>query len=541
MLTKLVTLIFVAAVAAPCMLLARGAPLRFLALAKKEISDETLAVTLRAAPHKVMAMRLTSRSASPVLRTKASGVLFLLKADANANATELLAYLMHSNIFEYVETDHVGHAAAVTQPVVFPLDPFFSRQWSHHNDGSFALSVATFDADADIAEAWTTTSGSAAVIVAVLDSGIKTDHREFDGRLWRNTHEIPDNQKDDDGNGYVDDVNGWNFVADNPAIEDDAGHGTHIAGIVGATGNNHVGYAGVDWHCKLMALKVLDEGLQGYYSDWVAAIYYAVDHGASIINLSVGGDAYSKALDDAVQYAWDRNVLIVASMQNLNNETVFYPAGHAHALAVGSTDANDHRSESFAGTLYGSNYGEHLDVVAPGNYIYGLYHLSDTVYSMVLSGTSQAAALVSGIASLLRAQHPDLTVEQLEQRIETTAEDGVGKETEDSPGWDRFYGYGRVNAALALHADGARPPVEHSLQIFPNPSGGLLRVVLDQKVALRFTLELCDSMGRLIFRDDHDATRRIELTYGFDELPPGLYLLYVRNENTRAVVKWLKY
>lgn len=541
MMTKLATLVLVATLAAPCVVLAQGMPLRFLARAKKEISDETIALTLRAAPDQVMAVKLIQRNASAVLRTAQVGSLFLLKSDADASARAMLDYLRHSNVFEYVEPDYVGHAAAVTPAAVFPHDPFFRRQWSHNNDGSFSLATAKVDADADIAEAWTTTTGSEDVIVAILDTGVKTDHREFSGRLWKNPNEIADNQKDDDGNGYVDDVNGWNFVADNNALQDDAGHGTHVTGIIGATGNNDVGYAGVDWHAKLMCLKVLDESQRGYYSHWVAAMHYAVDHGAAIINMSMGGADYSQALEEAVQYAWDRNVLVVASMQNLNNDVVFYPAGFARTLAVGSTDPDDKRSQSFAGTLYGSNYGEHIDVVAPGNYIYGLYHLSDTTYNVVLSGTSQATALVSGIASLMRAKNPDLTAAQLEERIEAGAEDGVGAEAEDKPGWDRFYGFGRVNAHLALHPLDAATPGESALQVFPNPSTGLLHVKMDQKVAIRFSIALCDNMGRLIFQDEKDATRMVDLAYSLNELPAGFYTLVLRNEKTRCVAKWVKH
>ncbi|AYB31923.1 S8 family serine peptidase [Chryseolinea soli] len=541
MLTKLATLVLVATLAAPCVVLAQGMPLRFLARAKKEISDETIVLTLRAAPRQVVAVKIDRHSASTLLRTAPAGSLFLLKSDADANARAMLDYLKHSNVFEYVEPDYVGRAAAVTPAAVFPHDPFFLRQWSHNNDGSFPLAAAKVDADADIAEAWTITTGSEEVIVAILDTGVKTDHREFSGRLWKNPNEIADNQKDDDGNGYVDDVNGWNFVADNNALQDDAGHGTHVAGIIGATGNNDVGYAGVDWHAKLMCLKVLDEGQRGYYSHWVAAIHYAVDHGAAIINMSMGGADYSQALEEAVQYAWDRNVLVVASMQNLNNDIVFYPAGFARALAVGATDPDDNRSQSFAGTIYGSNYGEHIDVVAPGNYIYGLHHLSDTTYSMVLSGTSQATALVSGIASLMRAKNPHLTVTQLEQGIEAGAEDGVGAATEDTPGWDRFYGFGRVNAYLALHPMDADAPDESALQVFPNPSTGLLHVKMDQKVAIRFSIALCDNLGRLIFQDEKDATRMIDLKYSLNGLPAGFYTLVLRNEKTRCVAKWMKH
>lgn len=447
--------------------------------------------------------------------------------------------LRSTGMFDYVEPDAIGEAATSGE-VLTPNDPFFSRQWSHNNNGTFPLLASKTDADADLPEAWEITTGSESVIVAVLDSGIKPDHPEFSGRLWQNKNEIDGNDIDDDHNGYTDDVHGWNMTVSNADIRDHAGHGTHVAGIIGASGNNTIGYAGVDWKCKLMICKVLEDNLSGYYSWWVEAIHYAVDQGADIINMSLGGTDYSRTLEDAIAYARSRDVLVIASMQNYNSAVPYYPAGYAAVLAVGATDPNDQRSKSFSGSGYGSNYGDHLDIVAPGNYIYGLSHTSDTNYDVFFSGTSQAAPLVSGIAALVRSHDPEISADEVEQRILASAEDGVGDALEDTPGWDQYYGYGRVNAYRALTVTTSENKL-YRLSVYPNPSHGEVTITLDQRRSMPAELTILSITGQLIYTMDTPASRIIERSLNLENVPAGLYFIRLRSATGYHQVKWVKH
>ena len=227
-----------------------------------------------------------------------------------------------------------------------PNDTYFSRQYGLYNDGTFSLSSATNDADIDMDLGWDIEQGDQSIIVAVLDSGIKLDHPEFSGRLWTNPNETL-NGIDDDNNGYIDDINGWDFANNDNTPTDDHGHGTNVTGIIGANSNNNLGYSGVDRNCKLMIGKILDENNSGYYSWWTDGIYYAVDNGAKVINMSVGGSGFSSSMKDAIDYAYNNGVTVIACMMNENNNTTFYPAGYQNTIAVGATNPNDERSAPF--------------------------------------------------------------------------------------------------------------------------------------------------------------------------------------------------
>jgi thermitase len=464
---------------------------------------------------------------------------FVMTLPAGEDVQAALAEWKANDLVAYIEQDAIGYAAT-QQAATFPNDPYFSKQWSLNNDGSFR-SWAKADADVDMPEAWEITQGSENITVAILDSGIRLGHAEFSGRLWVNAREVADNGVDDDGNGYIDDIHGWNMVNESADVRDALGHGTHVAGIIGATGNNGQGYAGVDWHCKLMVLKVLDNNRSGLYSWWAKAIHYAVDNGADIINMSLGGTAELQTLADAVQYAYDRGVLIVTSMQNFNSDEVYYPAGHTLTLAVGSSDPDDRRSTALAGLeAYGSNYGDHIDLLAPGNYIFGLSHLSDSDGDTQMSGTSQAAPLVTGIAALVLGHAPGLTIDALVQRLTASAEDGVGDLREDTPGWDRYYGYGRVNAYRALMNQTGEGPVAGALTMYPNPSEGMFTVFYDQGTAMPYSITMLNVEGQVVrsVKGEGRMIREERVAVG---LAAGVYVVEVRNEKGslrgRVVVK----
>jgi subtilisin family serine protease len=374
---------------------------------------------------------------------------------------------------EYAEPNYFGHGHGKA----IPNDANFNLQWGLHNDGTNPPPhPGTADADIDAPEAWDRQKGSYYIIVAMLDTGIDWDHPDLDARIWLNLDETPGDVDDDDGNGFIDDYRGIDFTNTLPGnsywagtywYDDDPmdghGHGTVNAGIVGAETDNNIGIAGVDWHCRLMAVKVLDNNNWGLYSWWANGLIYAANNGAHVISMSMGGTSPSATLSDAVNYAYGLNCVIVASMGNDNSNTlIHYPARYGNTIAVGATDTDDTRCvppdwQNFGMPLGGSNFGSHIDVVAPGNWIYSTEWNNAYGY---WGGTSMAAPFVSGLAALLLADDPTRTNVQIRNLIRNYAEDQVGNPVEDTPGYDIYYGYGRINADRSLRSKSANFPIQ---------------------------------------------------------------------------------
>ncbi len=348
-----------------------------------------------------------------------------------------------------------------------PNDPNFPDQWALKNTGQQGGKV---DADVDAELAWDTTTGSQSVIVAVLDTGVDYSHVDLLANLWTNPSETI-NSVDDDGNGYVDDVKGWDFVeADNsPSPYDEhlppglcsvavRKHGTHVAGIVGAVGGNLTGVTGINWSVKIMNLRVIP----GVASYAVAAVDYARVKGAQVINASWQSGGFSQTLYDAINLAGGAGITFVAAAMNLavNIDTApVYPASYdlPNIIAVASTDRNDLKS-SF------SNYGnESVDLGAPGSEILstvpswpdnqpycGEPPPTGTSYKL-LGGTSMATPLVAGTVALMRAFDPAATVAEMKCYLITT--------TEPLPSLIfRTVAGGRLNADRALDALGLNDP-----------------------------------------------------------------------------------
>jgi PKD repeat protein len=294
--------------------------------------------------------------------------------------------------------------------------------------------------------AWETmpTPGDPAIIIAVVDTGIDYRHSELVPNMWENPGEIPGNGLDDDNNGYVDDVQGWDFINGDADPLDDHSHGTHVAGIAAADDNdNPDGLVGICPDCNLMAVKVLAADGAGPLDKVANGITYAVDNGARVINLSLTGPFPASTLESAVNRAWDQGVVVVAAAGNDGAETLRYPAAYANVMAVASTNADDHRS------CY-SNYSDgYIDVAAPGEAIYSTLPKDESgkdAYG-VYSGTSMAAPHVSGLAGLLFSQDLARTNAQVRDLIETTTED-LGP-----TGTDAYFGTGRINAHRAVTGD----------------------------------------------------------------------------------------
>ena len=339
-----------------------------------------------------------------------------------------------------------------------PDDPDFSKLWGFHNTGQTG---GLEDADIDAPEAWDTQTGSSSVVVAVLDTGVDWDHEDLTDNMWINSDEgigdangdgfpgvqgvdddgdglvdedsqgrepgdlgyTNDLKDDDDENGYIDDIRGWDFVnnddnnPDDDNSTDETYHGTHVSGTVGAKGNNGIGVTGVNWSVSIMPLKMLDNTGSGSVADEIEAIDYAIDNEAKIINASFTGDSYSQAEYDAVKRARDAGVLgilFVATAGNDdgsdNDDTPVYPASYDlnNIIAVAATDHDDALA-SF------SNYGAtSVDVTAPGVDIYSTKAGDSYRY---LSGTSMATPHVSGLAALILAEKPGFGYRDVKESI----------------------------------------------------------------------------------------------------------------------------
>ncbi len=339
--------------------------------------------------------------------------------------------------------DSVGQGGASVD------DPFFDVQWSLHNDGSFSDDGVP-GADIGALEAWETLStlDVPEIIVAVLDTGLALTEPDIAGRLWTNAGEIAGNGVDDDANGYVDDVDGWDFAYEDGDPTDGYGHGSNVTGIIAAERGNGIGYAGVCDACRIMPLKNLNDENWGYYSWWAESIVYAVDQGASVLNMSEYGSGTDAALLAAVEYAHANGVVVVACSGNTDSDLIGYPAGYDTTISVGATDDSDRRASPF-GWGGGSSYGVTLDLVAPGDTVYGLAP-NPGVYDWFWSGTSQATPHVAGVAAIVMAIEPSLSPDEVRRLLGDTAVDLVGRAEEDTPGWDIHHGWGRLDAAAAV-------------------------------------------------------------------------------------------
>ncbi|MCG2807096.1 MAG: S8 family serine peptidase, partial [Coriobacteriia bacterium] len=291
-----------------------------------------------------------------------------------------------SGLAEKVELD------AQAELALTPDDPYYPSQWGFSNTGQ---NGGTPGADINAEAAWNTSTGSSAVVVAVVDTGAHLDHPDLADNAWINTAEIPNNGLDDDLNGYVDDVNGWDFNHRDATpwdTMDQDFHGTHVAGTIGAVSNNALGVTGVNWDVSIMSLKFISP-TSGSVAAGAEAIVYAVDNGASVINHSWTTTSYSAVLEDALLYARTHGVINVCaagnSTRNLDSSITVYPAAieATNVVTVAATDRNDVLA-SF------SNYSEnYVDIAAPGVAVTSTvpiydsaFHITDSPYEIVYFG-----------------------------------------------------------------------------------------------------------------------------------------------------------
>ncbi len=304
-----------------------------------------------------------------------------------------IAALQSSPLVEYAEPNHFVYAQAT------PNDPDFGLQWGLTNINA--------------PQAWDVITGSQSITVAVVDSGLDHTHSDLAAKAEP----------------------GYDIINNDPEAEDECGHGTHVAGIIGAATNNGLGVAGLSWGARLMPLKVLKMqtgGCRGEYYDLANGIVYAANHQVPIINMSLGGDDDDATLREAVEYAYGKGCLMMAAAGNDGTTAPFYPAAYDEVMGVAATTALDDWG--------GYNHGSYVAVSAPGRNIYstvpGGYGYK--------SGTSEATPHVAGLAALIWSLHPTYTVNQVRTHIEQSTVD-LG----DS-GWDEYFGHGRIDACGAV-------------------------------------------------------------------------------------------
>jgi len=397
---------------------------------------------------------------------------------------------------EYAEPNYIYTAQMV------PNDPYYGSQgtWGQaYRDLWGAVAV-------NAEQAWDSSSGEG-IVVAVVDSGVDLYHPDLSANLWTNPVERYNGQ-DDDNNGFIDDVNGWNFANNDSFPLDRAGHGTHVAGTIAAIGNNGRGVIGIAPRAKIMAVKGLDDNGSGTTASLVQALLYAARNGARVINNSWGGPGPSRAIFDAVTEAHALGAVVVVSAGNWNMDTnVICPARAPEAITVAALTPDWQKADF-------SNHGTKIDVLAPGVDVLSVLAsgsslasdpsmadkiVGDDYYRYVrLNGTSMAAPHVSGVAALVLAADPTLTNEQVRDVLKSTAT------PVDFPAWRLQLGSGVVNAAAAVAHVTSGQPSARTFVAFDTPAPRSLLRVWDSSAtltgsakgpeAVRYTLELARNL-----------------------------------------------
>lgn len=446
-----------------------------------------------------------------------------------------LAQILGTNIeVEYAEPLYIRHTS------VLPSDTRFAEQYV----------MQKLEAE----RAWDISTGDTAVKIAIVDSGLDWTHEDIADNVWTNPGEIPGNGKDDDNNGKIDDVRGWDFVGDVSSVEtllgtfrednntridsvlaerDGRQHGTHVGGTAGAVTNNGKGVAGMGYHCRLIPVKVGSDAIAGSVYRGYEAILYAAKLGANIISCSWGGGSYSQVDQDVIDQATEMGSLVVAATGNESTNIdnfPHFPSGYRNVLAVGATDSQD-KPAGF------TNFGIAATVYAPGVNILSTVS-GGPLYSSTWSGTSMATPTVSGVAGLIKALHPDWRPGQIAHQIRSTADNVVATDSADRP-----LHFGRVNAYRALAYN--RTPLDTLsipgigiADVAVNASGGVITDTMPTQVRVTLENYLGDVHNlkvTVISRGDganvtggsisidsilHQGTKEIQLTV---QIPPNPY------------------
>jgi hypothetical protein len=351
----------------------------------------------------------------------------------------------------------------------FPNDPYFPQQWALHNTGTNAgTTLGIQGADLAMLPAWQITTGSSGVVVAFLSSGIRSDVYDLGGRVLRT---------------------GYNFVGDNSDVADDNGIGTAIASMTAATGNNSYAITGVNWSCEILPVKILGPEFGLTSVDRLArGLVYAADKGADVICIPIYGDGSSKAFHDAITYAASSGAIIVASAPygwGIADQEAF-----RKMILVGPVNCRAQRTQAHRGLV---------DFMAPGQDVQGISHLYPN-YTWNLSGPYPAPALATGVISLMLGLDKSLTSEEVYDILKESATDQIGYSSEDKPGWDEYYGWGRINAYRALRLVQERmkalPEAFGISTNYPNPFNSHTIIQYDLKYPMHVSITIYNLLGQ---------------------------------------------
>jgi subtilisin family serine protease len=371
----------------------------------------------------------------------------LVKFDSAASLEELQRRYEESPLVASADANYWGEGGFI------PNDTHYSAQWHHNNTGQ---SGGTSGADIESEAGWDLSRGSSSVVVAVLDSGIDSDHPEFAGRI----------------------VAGYDCVNEDNDPEDDHSHGTYVSGLLAANADNAFAVVGVDHSCMIMPIKVLNQDNGGTTADLIQGLGIASKNGADVFNMSLINYPTGGALQTALRDAKEAGAILMACAGNggIGDADVSGPGASTHTISIGATDHMDTRA-SYSGT------GDALEFVAPGHLVRTVFYGSDADGWAGFAGCSAATPVASGIVSILRGLDPSLRTMHIRPILKNSAEDQVGPPIEDTPGWDEFFGWGRLNLKRALEYFLATtaPSISSSasgmdLSIEPNPSAEISRL-----------------------------------------------------------------
>lgn len=452
------------------------------------------------------AVSASARASGMQVRKTIDRIRFhVLKVPAGQTVEQALKRIKSDPNVEYAGPNHTLRICA---PQVWPNDPVFydgydllemgifimPNQLGLYNDGYNLEYGGTYRADIKAPEAWAITTGSPNVTIAVLDTGVDHTHPDLacSGKV------LP----------------GYNAVTGGTYAMDDNGHGTFVAGIAAACSNNGIGIAGVAWNSRILPVKVISSDGMGDEADAADGTIWAVDQGAKILNMSFATDINLPALEQAIEYAWSHGCLPVCATGNEGSGIPLWPSAYVHTLAVGATNEYDQRCTSSDWGAGGSNFGPHIDVMAPGNNITSTWSDPEPLIGQVYyasPGTSAATPFVSGIAALIWSIHPDWTNQKIFDQIIHTADD------KGAVGWDQYYGWGRANAYRALTEEVSSDPIP-SIGVLKTRSEGTY-AQLTGKVITAGTAQI----SNMVYVEEPDRTSGI-MAYFPSGVPSGFVL-----------------
>jgi subtilisin family serine protease len=418
----------------------------------------------------------------------------------------------------FAEPNYLGQGGFV------PNDTFYSEQWQHSNTGQLG---GTPGADIESEAGWDLTQGNSTVFVAVLDSGIDSDHPEFAGRI----------------------VAGWDFVNGDADPEDDLGHGTAVTGLLAANADNAFGVAGVNPSCMIMPIKVVNQFNSGTTFDLISGVDFARTNAADVLSMSLINYPLSTGLNQALSAARQAGAVLVACAGNggIGDADVSAPGKSANVISIGATDNNDARA-SYSGT------GQALDYVAPGDNVVTVAYNTNADTFWYFNGCSSATPVAAGIVSLLKSLEPALVTSDVRSFLTAGAEDLVGLPTEDTPGWDTFMGNGRVNLRATIQAylnvvaarDVVAAAKDLEVEVRPNPAHDSATVSFTMPIPDWVTATIHDVAGRRVRSLVHGVRQAGTHEVRWDGLnaehaaaAPGIYFVRVatpRHMETRKLV-----